>query len=199
MSFNNTVKKEIEQHNMHSIQQPELAQLFLSCGFISDPQKDYRIEFHTATHTPTQKLIGLLSDKGIVAHKVMRGGRMLVYITASEHIEDLLIMMGAQNSALHVMDIKIEKDMHNKANRIANCEIANVDRTAKTNSELLKSVKHLESVGATLPEQLVEAITILKAHPEMSMAEMARELNISKSGLYHRMSRIKAIAEKLQP
>ncbi len=196
MSFNNTVKSEIVQNINRSVPAPELSRLFLSCGFISDPLKEYRIEFHTTKHTPTVNLINELSDKGIVAHKGMRGGRMLVYVTASEHIEDLLTMMGAQSSALHLMDIKIEKDLHNKANRISNREIANVGRTAKTNSELLQAVAILEKKGTLLPDQLIDAINLLKMHPEMSMSEMAKELKISKSGIYHRMQRIKEFAAK---
>ncbi len=197
MSFNNTVKKEIELCLKRSVPDAELAGLFLSCGFISDPQKEYRIEFHTIKHTPTQNLLTKLAGMGIAAHKIVRAGRMLICITASEHIEDLLTMMGAQHSALEMMNIKIEKDVHNKANRIANCEIANADRIAKTNSVLLLSVELLKSSGITLPYQLEEAADFLLLHPEMSMAEMARGLNISKSGLYHRMQKIKSMAEDI--
>ncbi len=196
MSFNNSVKTEIEQHQRRGPLETELATLFLSCGFISDPLKEYRLEFHTARHTPTQKLIKTLSGMDITAHSVMRHGRFVVYITASEQIEDLLTMMGAQNSALELMNIKIEKDIHNKSNRIANCEIANADRIAKTNAVLLRSVTSLKQNGVTLPEQLIEAADLVLEHPEMSMSEMAKELNLSKSGLYHRMQKLKQLAEK---
>ncbi len=197
MSFNSLVKKEIEQCLKRSVPDTELAELFLSCGFISDPLKEYRIEFHTIKHTPTQNLINKLFKMGIVTHKVVRAGRMLVCITASEHIEDILTMMGAQHSALDMMNIKIEKDVHNKANRIANCEIANADRIAKTNSVLILAVEQLKSSGVNLPYQLEEAADFLLLHPEMSTAEMAKGLNISKSGLYHRMQKIKSMAQDI--
>ncbi len=198
MSFNNIVKSEIEQHYAkRSVSEPELAELFLACGIVCDPQKEYRLEFHTTKHTPTQNLLKQLDRLGITAHSAVRGGRMLVYITASEQIEDLLTMMGAPHSALELMTVKIEKEVSNKANRIANCEIANVDKTAKTNSLLILSVERLRGAGITLPDPLLQAADFLLDHPEMSMAEMAKELKISKSGLYHRMQKIKGMAQKL--
>ncbi len=196
MSFNATVKAEIEGQR-HIPQEPALAELFLSCGFISDPQKEYRLEFHTAQHGPTKTLLKSLSQKGITAHSVQRHGRFVVYITASEDIEDILIMTGAQNSALSLMNVKIEKDIHNHTNRIANCEIANTERTARTNALLYRSVQLLRQNGVTLPPELAEAADILLKNPEMSMSEMARELHLSKSGLYHRMQKLKSLAEKL--
>ncbi len=195
MSFNSTVKAELEGQR-HPPQEQTLAELFLSCGFISDPQKEYRLEFHTAKHSPTQNLLKTLTKKGINAHSVQRHGRYIVYITASEDIEDILIMIGAKNSALSLMNIKIEKDIHNHTNRISNCEIANTERTARTNAALYRSVQHLRQNGVTLPCELNEAAEILLKNPEMSMSEMARELNLSKSGLYHRMQKLKALAEK---
>ncbi len=196
MSFNNSVKSEIENHLRRGTQEQELAVLFLSCGFISDPQKEYRLEFHTAKHTPTQQLLKTLAGRDIVAHSVMRHGRFVVYITASEQIEDLLTMMGAQNSALEMMNVKIEKDIHNNSNRIANCEIANAERIAKTNAILHRAVELLKENGVTLPDQLIEAAELVYNYPEMSMSEMAKELNLSKSGLYHRMQKLKTLAEQ---
>ncbi len=197
MSFNNTVKKEIENNHKRLITSPELANLFLSCGFISDPQKEYRLEFRT-TEKQTDWLLATFAELGITAHDAVRNSKELIYITASEQIEDILAMMGAQNSALQLMNIKIEKEVHNKANRIANCEIANVDKTARTNSELILTINDLFDRGCTLSEQVKVTADLILSHPEMSMAEMAKELKISKSGLYHRLQKIRSMSEEFK-
>ena len=65
---------------------------------------------------------------------MVRKGAHVVYFKASEQIEDLLTFMGAQNAALEIMNLKVFKDFRNKANRITNCETANIDKTVAASS-----------------------------------------------------------------
>ena len=52
----------------------------------------------------------------------VRRGQYIVYIKGSESIEDTLTFIGAQQCTLELMNVKIYKDVRNKANRIANCD-----------------------------------------------------------------------------
>ena len=59
---------------------------------------------------------------------MVRRGQNIVYIKGSESIEDTLTFIGAPQCTLELMNMKIYKDIRNKANRIANCDAANIDK-----------------------------------------------------------------------
>ncbi len=198
-SFAATVKKEIELSLLgdEQVHDRELSTLFLSCGVITDPSKGYRLEFHTVKHTPTKALLEKLSSHGVTAHSRTVGGRYVVYVTASEDIEDLLAIMGAQHATLELMTAKIEKDMHNRANRLSNCDLANTERTAKTNAELVQIIEKLEAHGklSQMPESIKATAEAILENEGGTLADLAEHMNISKSGLYHRIQKLRAAAD----
>jgi len=56
----------------------------------------------------------------------------------------------------------------------------------------------LENAGVidSLPEQLRETITARRAHPDLTMSELADLLCVSKPGVNHRLRKLHALAEK---
>ncbi|MFQ9681017.1 MAG: DNA-binding protein WhiA [Ruthenibacterium lactatiformans] len=80
----------------------------------------------------------------------------MLYLKASEQIEDLLTFMGASGAALEIMNLKVYKDFRNKANRITNCETANIDKTVSASGQTLEAIAYLKKRGAfeTLPAPL---------------------------------------------
>lgn len=200
MSFNQEVKNEIESalvRRTRPVRDALLAEQFLLYGTISDPQKEYRIEFNTIRHTPTKQLCKILTKRGFSPYSARRSGRQVLYITASEQIEDILSLMGAQNAALVIMNAKISKDIVNKVNRIQNCSSANTDKTAKKNEKMLLAIEKLEKSNRflSLPGILQETAKAVQNSPKKSLFELSFQLNISKSGLYHRLQKILLAAE----
>ena len=106
------------------------ASAFLCGGTITDPQKEYNLEFLSARHTMLADFSALLTGRGFVPRTILRKGSGVLYFKASEQIEDMLTFMGAQNAALEIMNLKVYKDFRNKANRLTNCETANIARGA---------------------------------------------------------------------
>ena len=71
---------------------------FLSAGMVTDPSKEYHLEFTVTYHQLAQQLMTLLKEVEELDLRpaiVNRKGTWVVYIKGSEKIEDLLVYMGA--------------------------------------------------------------------------------------------------------
>lgn len=172
---------------------------FLSCGSVVDPEKDYHLEFAAPHQNSGKDLAFLLEEQGFQPKTIWRGGRFIVYFKDSGQIEDVLTFAGASRQSLELMNVKIFKDIRNKANRVTNCETANIDKTVNAAAEQVAAIRRLVQTGGyeRLPEELREASRLLLAHPDVSLRELGALMRepLSRSGVYHRMQRILTLAE----
>lgn len=175
---------------------------FLCCGVVPNPEKGYMLEFVSSRYLLMQDFELLLRDNGFAPKITTRKGANVLYFKASEQIEDLLTLMGAQKSALEIMNLKVYKDFRNKANRITNCETANIDKTVEANRTILNAIALLERRHAidALPEPLQQAVALRRDNPALSLAELAQisEPPVTKSGLSHRYKKIREKAEEIK-
>ena len=131
-----------------------------------------------------------------------RRGKQVVYIKESEQISDFLNIIGASQMYFRFQDVKITRELVNTANRINNCESANMEKTAsaalrqRLDVALIAAERGLDS----LPEKLRQAAVLRRDNPELSLAELAELADppISKSGLNHRFEKLSAMAEAIR-
>ena len=175
--------------------------VFLACGTIADPMKNYHLEFVIPFLKLTNDFTTLLADLGLSPKVVERGNAYVVYFKDSENIEDFLTLIGAQASSLELMGVKMMKDVRNKINRKINFETANISRTVNASMAQIEAIEKIEKTKGLswLPEQLREIATIRKENPHMSLDEIRNELGgeISRSGVNHRLNRLIKIADEL--
>lgn len=182
-----------------------LAGVFCACGTVANPQKDYHLEFAVAYYQLCKDLMKLISEiepeEPLKPKKVVRKYEMVVYFKGSESIEDLLFFMGAQNCAFEVVNAKVEKDIRNRANRLMNCDSANLDKVIQSGVRQAKLIRRIKNKRGfeSLPEELREIAQLRLDNPDMSLSEMARQLSepISRSGVNHRLKKLEKIAEEL--
>ncbi len=179
-----------------------VAAAFLCGGTATDPQKEYSLEFISNRTTLAKDFEALLAEHEFAPHRTRRKGMNLVYVKASDHVEDLLTFMGASNASLQLMNEKALKSVRNQVNRRSNCETANIGKTAAAYGNALKAIRYLEAEGAleSLSEPLQEAARKRMEHPGLTLAELAKTFTpeISKSGLSHRIKKLETIAADLQ-
>lgn len=179
-----------------------VATAFLCSGTITNPAREYNLEFLTSRYNLAQDFSALLKGHGFLPKYVRRKGANVVYFKASEQIEDLLTFMGAQSAALEIMNLKVFKDFRNKANRITNCETANIDKTVEASAETLRAIRFLREQNAldTMPQPLRQAAVLREENPDLSLKELAAlfEPPLSKSGLSHRMKKLEQLASRLR-
>ena len=179
-----------------------IAGAFLSCGSITEPIKEYHLEFVVPYYDLTQDLLNLLTEVGINAKYTERKNMYVIYLKGSESIEDLLTLMGATMSSIDLMNVKIYKDVRNKANRIANCDSANIERTLKASDKQIADIEYIaDTIGLeNLPADLINIAELRMEYPEMSLRELGENLDkpLGRSGANHRLKRISEIAEALR-
>lgn len=175
---------------------------FLGSGSISDPTKMYHLEFSTVNIDISENLKKILNSYKLNAKIVARKNTNVVYIKESEHITDLLNLMGAYNALMHLEDVKIKKQMRNDVNRLVNCETANLNKTVETSMRQIDCINYvIEKCGIDyLPENLHEIALLRIENPDMSLKELGEimEKPLGKSGVNHRLKKIELIAEELK-
>ncbi len=183
---------------------PFLRGVFLSCGTVTDPQKDYHLEMIVPYMKLARDLITLLEEAGELSVQpslVNRKGSFVVYVKGSEQIADFLTYIGAKNSSMELMQVKMLKQMRNDINRKTNFETANLGKTADAAARQIAAIEAIDKkVGLhSLPEDLRELASLRRENPEMSLRELGAGLSepISRSGVNHRLQRILEFAQAL--
>ena len=173
---------------------------FMSCGSLSDPNKGYHLEYVVQHNKLSGDLLKILTDFNLGAKYILRKYSHVVYLKGSENIEDLLTMMGATNSSLQLMGIKVQKDVRNKINRKMNFESANMSRAIEAGLAQVEAIEIIEKKQGldSLTDELKELAILRKENPDMSLKELGAALSvpISRSGVNHRLARLVAMAEK---
>ena len=181
--------------------------VFLSTGSINDPKKSrYHMELlvqHSTEAVFIQKLLNLFD---LNAKILNREKGFMIYIKEAEKISDFIKIIGANKAVLYFEDVRIYRDQKNQTNRLNNCEQANIDKVIQTAATQLEQIKIIEDNDGTmlLDDKTKEALEYRKKYPEASLKELAEIISletnksITKSGLNHRLRKIKELAENLE-
>lgn len=176
--------------------------VFLACGTVNSPEKNYHFEFVVPHMNLSKDLIKFISEIELSPKEVNRNGSYVLYFKDSSEIEDVLAVMGAQSSTLELMGVKMYKDMRNNVNRRLNFESANLDRTvnaALMQSEAIeKLIKH--NVLTELSPELQEIANLRLENPDFSLKQIGDLLSVplSRSGVNHRLKKLCSLAEELK-
>jgi DNA-binding protein WhiA len=178
------------------------AGVFLACGSVNDPSKEYHLEFTVSEEGLASQLSALLGDIGVTSGIMTRRGQFVVYIKGSESIEDTLTFIGAQQCTLELINVKIYKDVRNKANRLANCDAANIDKVVSAAMKQIEDITYIEkSKGLDfLSDELRELAELRLENVDMSLQEIGDSLSvpISRSGVNHRFKKLAKIADEIR-
>lgn len=175
---------------------------FLGGGSISDPGKNYHIEFVTNNNDFAESLKDFINSLGFNCKIVSRKNNYVVYLKESEQISDLLSIIGAHHALLSLQNTKIVKAMRNNVNRIVNCETANLSKTVNAAVRQVENIKFIqETVGiSSLPDNLQEIAQLRVECEDLTLKELGEMLSpqIGKSGVNHRLRKIEEIANDLR-
>ena len=179
-----------------------LAGAFISCGSVTEPIKEYHLEFAVPFEELCTDLKKLLERLGIMSKYVERKGLYVLYFKGSEDIEDMLTLMGATKSSIELMNVKILKDVRNKANRIANCDAANIERTLKASEKQIEDIEYImntEGLESLTPE-LRNMAELRLENPDVSLKELGEMLDkpVGRSGANHRLKKLMEIADQIR-
>lgn len=174
--------------------------VFLACGTVTMPDSSYHLELMPQPAAFREALRGFLGAQDLMPKVLKRSSRReeSLYYKDSGAMEDFLNFIGAQRSAFQLMNVKIKRDLRNNANRVANCDMANIDKTITAATRQMEAIWQIAEDGRAdeLSPALRQTFDLRAAFPDISLIELAarHEPPISKSGVSHRLSKLIAFA-----
>ena len=192
------VKENIKETNAEDKKKAFIRGSFLGAGSINNPENSYHLEIVLSNKKNLKVLQEILSDFDIHAKELITKNRYSVYIKDGEEISRLLALIGANKAVLQFEDIRIQKEMRGKVNRIVNCETANLNKTINAAINQIAAIKKLQEEGRfkKLDDNLKEIAILRIENPDMSLVELGKLLKepVGKSGVNYRLKKIMEIA-----
>lgn len=172
---------------------------FLGGGILIDPQKNYNMEFITSSPSVQLDFGVFLEEMGFDFKATKRRNSLVLYSKQSDTICDLLTLVGAYAAQMEILNVKIEREMRNDWNRVANSENANFDKVVTASVRQIRAIEKIENtIGIdSLPEELQTIAILRKKNKDLSLVALGEKLvpKLTKSGVNHRMKKILDIAE----
>lgn len=181
--------------------------VFLCCGSINDPKTSrYHMELLISTPEEAVFVQKLLNIFDLNAKILNRDKGYMIYLKEAEKISDYIKILGANNAVMYFENVRIYREQKNKTNRLNNCEQANIDRVVATATNQLEQIRIIEETASVdlLDDKTKETLEYRKKYPEASLKELSEIISletnkpITKSGLNHRLRKIKELAERLE-
>lgn len=181
--------------------------LFLMKASVNDPKTSrYHLEFNLDNLEYAEFIQKSLNYFHLNSKILHRENRYVVYIKEAEKIGDFLRIMGATKAVLYFEDIRIYRDHKNMTNRLNNCEQANVDKIIETANEQVKDIELLKRMDVydLLNDKEKEVSEYRVKYPDASLLELSQIISmetgnkITKSGVYHRLNKIRQLALKMK-
>lgn len=167
----------------------------MGAGSVNNPEKEYHLEIDFGTEQNLQETKKALQQLGIRVKTLP----FVMYIKEGEEISKFLALIGANKAVMQFEDIRIQKEMRGKVNRLVNCETANLNKTINASIEQIAAIKKLQENGnfKKLEDNLKEIAILRLENPNMSLIELGRLLKepVGKSGVNYRLKKIMEIAK----
>ena len=173
--------------------------VFLGAGRITDPEKQYCLEFYLGDRTDI--FASYLEKLGVIPSvSDKKTGRVLYYKNSSK-IEDFAAFAAMNKTVFAIMNAKISGEIRNSVNRIANCETNNIGKAVKASGKHLEVITELANANllSSLPEELERTARLRMEHPDYSLTQLSQIIvpPVSKSGLSHRLNKIVELSRSL--
>ncbi len=174
----------------------------IGAGSANAPQKEAHLEIVTGQQDLGVDLERLLTAMDLHPGLRSRRGNWVVSLKGRDEVAGLLALAGAHSAALQLEEQAVLKEVRSRANRVANCDSANLRRTGTAASRQLDAIAVLERSGRldTLPPALRAMAGLRMDNPYMNLAELAEVggEGLSRSAVNHRLRRLVAEAEKAE-
>lgn len=168
--------------------------LFIAKGSINDPRKNnYHFEITCRSQDIANLIKEILLQNEIETKVIEKKDAYVAYVKKSESISSCLAYIGASSGVFYFEDSRIVRDISNMANRMANCDIANVKKSAETANKQLHAIHYIRKMGYfnKMPVRLQTMAMMREEYPSSSLEELSEFSDnyfgkpLSKSGISH--------------
>ena len=173
--------------------------VFLAAGRLSDPKKQFSLEFTLNDRAEAfAKILRDLSMEPLISHK--KTGKV-VYFRKGEEIESFYGYAGLNRVVFDIIETKIKTLARRESQRYLNCVTSNYDRMTAVSERQINIISRLEELKllSSLPEELEETARLKLRYPDLPLSALAAQMTpaISKSGLSHRLKKIEEVGARL--
>lgn len=169
---------------------------YQSCG------SGYHMEFVSQSHKFLLDFSSILAEYNIIGKIFERKNSFVLYIKDVNTIQDLLALVGANESVLNLSNEIITRELRNKVNRQVNCINANINKTVEASLKQIAAINTIiNTIGLdSLSEDLQEVAVLRLANQEESLDELLKlsTIKLTRSGLNHRFRKLLKIAKTLE-
>ena len=170
---------------------------FMGSGSINNPEKEYHLEVDLSNKENLKNIEKILYKLDINVKTYQNS----IYIKEGEEISKFLALIGANKAVMKFEEIRVQKEMRGKINRLVNCKTANLSKTINASIEQISAIKKLKETGnfKKLDDNLKEIANLRLENPDMSLIELGKLLKdpIGKSGVNYRLKKIMEIADEI--
>ena len=194
-------KKDIENQEFDYMTQnvedikPFIRGLFMGAGSINNPESKYHLECGVKSVEDATQIVDMLKNIDIN----MKQRENIIYIKEGEEISKFLAFIGANKSVLKFEEIRVQRHMNNKVNRLVNCESANLNKVLNASIEQVNAISKLKQNGEfeKLDDSLKEIAELRLEFPDMPLTELGQKLTppLGKSGVNYRLKKIMEISK----
>lgn len=189
--------KEIKENEKKSI----IRGAFLGAGSINNPENTYHLEINLSNKNNLEYLFNILKEININGKKLEQDNKYSIYLKDGQEIFTIIALIGANRSALQFEDIRVQKEMRGKVNRIVNCQTANLNKTINASVEQIDAIRKLQQNNKfnKLDENLKEIALLRLEYPDMPLVELGKKLKVpvGKSGVNYRLKKIIEISKEI--
>lgn len=171
---------------------------FLGSGSINNPQNKYHLEIVFSNKENAKFVLQLLKDFGVNFKPLNSKKKASIYVKEGEEISNFLALIGANSSVLKFEDIRVQREMRGKVNRLVNCKSANLNKTLNASIKQIEAIRKLQANNKfnKLDDNLKEIANLRLENPDMPLSELGKLLAnpVGKSGVNYRLKKIIEIA-----
>ncbi len=174
--------------------------MFLACGYIKSPEKEYAMDFFVESEFQAYKLENILRKLEKRVFHTIKKNKNLVYLRNSEDIMDILILIGAKHAFFQYEEVTVVKEIKNKTIRSINWEVANETKLLNAAQKQIKMINYIKDKDRfkDLTSTLQQTAEMRLENTELSLLELANLSGLSKSGIRNRFRRIENFYKKLK-
>lgn len=164
---------------------------FIGCGSVY-VKSGYHLEFPVSNELLAKDILSVLSHFNIQAKTLVRGAKTVAYVKGADGVSDTLALLGASKAVLELNSRFVDRQIKQLANRRSNCDLANIDKTVSAGERQRGAIQKLMNAGifGSLDIKLKQAGQARLDNPDLSLAETAELLCLTKSGLSHRLNKL---------
>lgn len=168
--------------------------IYLGSGSINNPENKYHLEMGLKNQKYADLAIKYLGECNIKSNLIKKNNEYTIYLKDSDEISKFLALLGANKSVLKFEEIRVQRDMNNKVNRLVNCETANMNKTMNAAIEQIEIISKLKKNGEfeKLDDTLKEIANLRLENPSATLTELGKMLKtpIGKSGVNYRLKKV---------